>query len=47
MEYEITAEVAEKCNISQRIVAVYCKEERLKAAIIQLSKERHGLYQWI
>lgn len=32
MEYLTTAEFAEKWNISQRRVAIYCKEGRIKGA---------------
>ena len=32
MEYLTTAEFAEKWNVSQRRVAIYCKEGRIKGA---------------
>lgn len=35
MEYLTTAEYAEKWNISQRRVAIYCKEGRIKGAILK------------
>lgn len=35
MEYLTTAEFAEKWNISQRRVAIYCKEGRIKGASLK------------
>lgn len=35
MEYLTTAEFAEKWNISQRRVAIYCKEGRIKGAVLK------------
>lgn len=35
MEYLTTAEFAEKWNISQRRVAIYCKESRISGAILK------------
>ena len=35
MEYLTSAECAEKWNISQRRVAVYCKEGRIAGAIMR------------
>jgi len=35
MEYLTTAEFAEKWNVSQRRVAIYCKEGRIQGAIIK------------
>lgn len=35
MEYLTTAEFAEKWNISQRRVAIYCKEGRIKGAALK------------
>lgn len=35
MEYLTTAEFAEKWNISQRRVAIYCKEGRIKGATLK------------
>ncbi len=34
MEYLTSAECAKKWNISQRRVAIYCKEGRIKGAIM-------------
>lgn len=35
MNYVTTAELAEKWNISQRRVAIYCKEGRFKGAVLK------------
>ena len=35
MDYLTSAEVAEKWNISQRRVAIYCKEGRIDGAILK------------
>ncbi len=35
MEYMTSAEFAEKWSISQRRVAVYCKEGRIKGAVLK------------
>ena len=35
MEYLTTAEFAEKWDISQRRVAIYCKEGRIGGAVIK------------
>ena len=35
MEYLTTAEFAKKWNISQRRVAIYCKEGRIKGASLK------------
>lgn len=35
MEYLISAECAEKWNISQRRVAIYCKEGRIAGAVMR------------
>lgn len=35
MEYFTTAELAKKWSISQRRVAIYCKEGRFKGAILK------------
>lgn len=35
MEYLTTAELAEKWKISQRRVAIYCKEGRFEGAVIK------------
>ena len=35
MEYLTTAELAEKWHISQRRVAIYCKEGRFEGAVIK------------
>lgn len=35
MEYMTSAEFAEKWNISQRRVAVYCKEGRIDGAVLK------------
>lgn len=35
MEYLTTAEYAEKWNISQRRVAIYCKEGRIAGAVLK------------
>lgn len=35
MEYMTSAEFAEKWNISQRRVAVYCKEGRIEGAVLK------------
>lgn len=35
MEYLTSAECAEKWNVSQRRVAIYCKEGRIKGAIMK------------
>ena len=35
MDYLTTAEFAEKWNISQRRVAIYCKEGRIEGAILK------------
>lgn len=35
MEYMTSAEFAEKWNISQRRVAIYCKEGRIDGAILK------------
>ncbi|MCI8991680.1 MAG: helix-turn-helix domain-containing protein [Eubacterium sp.] len=35
MEYLTSAECAEKWNISQRRVAVYCKEGRISGAVMR------------
>ena len=35
MEYYTTAELAEKWGITQRRVAIYCKEGRLEGAILK------------
>jgi len=34
MDYMTTAEFAEKWNISQRRVAIYCKEGRIEGAVL-------------
>lgn len=35
MDYLTSAEVAEKWNISQRRVAIYCKEGRIDGAVLK------------
>ena len=35
MDYLTSAETAEKWNISQRRVAIYCKEERIEGAVLK------------
>ena len=35
MEYLTTAELAKKWNITQRRVAIYCKEGRIEGAILK------------
>lgn len=35
MEYMTSAEIAEKWNISQRRVAIYCKEGRIEGAVLK------------
>lgn len=35
MEYLTTAEFAKKWGVSQRRVAIYCKEGRIKGAVIK------------
>ncbi len=35
MEYLTSAECAEKWNISQRRVAIYCKEGRVEGAVLK------------
>ena len=35
MEYLTTAEFAEKWNVSQRRVAIYCKEGRIDGAVLK------------
>lgn len=35
MEYMTSAEFAEKWNISQRRVAIYCKEGRIEGAVLK------------
>ena len=35
MEYLTTAELAEKWEISQRRVAIYCKEGRIEGAVLK------------
>lgn len=35
MEYMTSAEFAEKWNISQRRVAIYCKEDRIDGAVLK------------
>lgn len=35
MEYMTSAEFAEKWNISQRRVAIYCKEGRIDGAVLK------------
>lgn len=35
MEYMTSAEFAEKWNVSQRRVAIYCKEGRIKGAVLK------------
>ena len=35
MNYVTTAELAEKWNVSQRRVAIYCKEGRIKGATLK------------
>ncbi len=35
MEYLTSAECAEKWNISQRRVAIFCKEERIAGAVMR------------
>ena len=35
MEYMTSAEFAEKWNVSQRRVAIYCKEGRIDGAVLK------------
>lgn len=35
MEYLTSAECAEKWNVSQRRVAIYCKEGRIEGAVLK------------
>lgn len=35
MDYLTSAEIAEKWNISQRRVAIYCKEGRIEGAVLK------------
>lgn len=35
MEYLTSAECAKKWNVSQRWVAIYCKEERIEGAVLR------------
>ncbi len=35
MEYLTSAECAEKWNVSQRWVAIYCKEGRIEGAVLR------------
>lgn len=35
MEYLTTAELAEKWKVSQRRVAIYCKEGRIEGAVLK------------
>ncbi len=35
MEYMTSAEIAQKWNVSQRRVAIYCKEGRIEGAVLK------------
>lgn len=35
MDYLASAEFAEKCSITQRRVAIYCKEGRIEGAVLK------------
>ena len=45
MDYLSSAEIAKKWNVSQRRVAVFCKEGRVKGAVLTVSYTHLDVYK--